>query len=66
MKEFLHIDAEALADEASRYLAAVEAFRAERCEPMWRAELPAGGAHHQPLPRSSPDSERRGAKRRQA
>ena len=33
-----HIDAEALICEVMRYLAAVDAFRAERCEPMWRPE----------------------------
>ena len=32
------IDAEALICEVMRYLAAVDAFRAERCEPMWRPE----------------------------
>jgi hypothetical protein len=33
-----HIDAEALICEVMRYLAVVDAFRAERCEPMWRPE----------------------------
>jgi hypothetical protein len=33
-----HIDAEALICEVMRYLIAVDAFRAERCEPMWRPE----------------------------
>ena len=32
------IDAEALICEVMRHLAAVDAFRAERCEPMWRPE----------------------------
>jgi hypothetical protein len=30
---------EALIREISRYLAAVEVFRAERCEPTWLPEL---------------------------
>ena len=34
-----HIDSEALILEVSRYLAAVDAFRTEDCEPMWLAEL---------------------------
>ena len=33
-----HIDAEALICEVMRYLDTVDAFRAERCEPMWRRE----------------------------
>jgi hypothetical protein len=31
-------DVQVLLTEARRYLAAVEAFRAESCEPYWRAE----------------------------
>lgn len=39
------IDIEKLLDEISRYLQAVEVFRAERCEPRWEPELrPARGA----------------------
>lgn len=34
-----HIGQE-LIDEIDRYLAAVEVFRAEGCEPTWRSELP--------------------------
>ena len=34
---------EALIPEIERYLAAVEAFRAEGCEPRWRAERDGGG-----------------------
>ena len=39
MNEQVHIDSEALIREIRRYLAAVDAFRAERCEPTWRPEL---------------------------
>jgi hypothetical protein len=39
----LHTDAEALILEIRRYLAAVDTFRAEHCEPTWLAELPPGG-----------------------
>ena len=33
----------ALIPEIERYLIAVEAFRAEGCEPRWRAEHDSGG-----------------------
>jgi hypothetical protein len=33
------IDSDALIVEIMRYLAAVDAFRAEHCEPTWRPEL---------------------------
>jgi hypothetical protein len=33
-----------LMTEVGRYLAAVEVFRAERCEPTWRPELVPGPA----------------------
>jgi hypothetical protein len=33
-----------LAEEAQRYLAAVDAFRAEGCEPEWRSEVPPAGS----------------------
>ena len=33
-----HIDSEGLICDVMRYLAAVDDFRAERCEPMWRPE----------------------------
>lgn len=36
-----------LAEEAQRYLAVVEFFRAQGCGPHWRAEQPAAGV---PLP----------------
>jgi hypothetical protein len=39
MESQAHIDAEALIREATRYLAAVDAFRAERCEPTWRPDV---------------------------
>lgn len=35
-----HINAEKLLLEVTRYLAAIEVFRAERCEPTWIAEAP--------------------------
>ena len=45
MNRPIHIDSEALMREISRYLAAVDVFRAESCEPTWLAELgPNGGA----------------------
>ena len=39
MKRQGHIDSEALILEVTRYLAAVDAFRTESCEPMWLPEL---------------------------
>ena len=36
------LDVEALIVEATRYLAVVEVFRAEHCEPTWQPELLAG------------------------
>ncbi len=39
MNEPGHIDSEALMLEVTRYLAAVDAFRTESCEPMWLPEL---------------------------
>ena len=39
MNEELGTDAETLTEEVARYLAAVDAFRAEDCEPTWRPEL---------------------------
>jgi hypothetical protein len=38
VNEQLLIDIEALAEEVDRYLAAVDLFRAEDCEPTWRVE----------------------------
>jgi hypothetical protein len=39
MQGKLHIDAQALMREIACYLAVVDAFRAERCEPRWLPEL---------------------------
>jgi hypothetical protein len=42
MNEPSHIS-EALIREIARYLAAVDVFRAERCEPKWLPERSSGG-----------------------
>ena len=39
MDEQGHIESEALMLEVTRYLAAVDVFRTENCEPMWLPEL---------------------------
>ena len=39
MNEQGHIDSGALIFEVTRYLAAVDAFRTESCEPMWLPEF---------------------------
>jgi hypothetical protein len=39
MTEKLHIDSGALMREIACYLAVVDAFRAEHCEPRWLPEL---------------------------
>lgn len=39
MNEHGHIDSEELIREITRYLAAVDVFRTENCEPMWLPEL---------------------------
>ena len=39
----LHTEAAALMREIARYLAAVDAFRAELCEPTWLPELSLSG-----------------------
>jgi hypothetical protein len=39
MNRKLDIDCTALMREIGRYLAAVDVFRAERCEPTWLPEL---------------------------
>ena len=44
MKELTHIDPGALICEIARYLAAIDVFRAERCEPTWLPEPVAAGA----------------------
>jgi hypothetical protein len=38
MNAIVHIDADELLDEVARYLATVDTFRAEGCEPSWRRE----------------------------
>jgi hypothetical protein len=38
MKDTLATDLGSVVDEAIRYLAAVDAFRALNCEPSWRPE----------------------------
>jgi hypothetical protein len=57
MNEQLHIDADELFLEIARYLAAVDLYRAECCEPTWlpesarstvAAELPQTRAEHAP------------------
>jgi hypothetical protein len=44
MNAKLHIDAHELMREIARYLAVVDAFRAERCEPTWLPEPAPRGA----------------------
>jgi hypothetical protein len=39
----LHIDSPALMREIARYLAVIDAFRDELCEPTWHAELAPSG-----------------------
>ena len=48
MKRQGHIDSEALILEATRYLAVVDAFRTESCEPMWLPELVSRASESQP------------------
>jgi hypothetical protein len=50
--------AERLGREAARYLAVVEAFRDEGCQPLWRAEPVAPGAASRPS--ASADAEETG------
>ena len=38
MDELIHIDRKELFLEIARYLAAVDLYRAENCEPTWRPE----------------------------
>ena len=38
MNELIHIDRKELFLEIARYLAAVDLYRAEQCEPTWRPE----------------------------
>jgi hypothetical protein len=44
MNRKLHADAAALMREIARYLAVVDAFRAELCEPTWLPEPTPSGA----------------------
>ena len=64
MQQIDHIDSDALIREVMRYLAAVDAFRAEKCEPMWRAELFARDALVLPGPVASAPGSRRPETRR--
>jgi hypothetical protein len=58
------IDAETLFDEVVRYLAAVDAFRAERCEPMWRPErVPSEAFESNPQLSRTSGSRRSGTRR---
>jgi hypothetical protein len=67
MNAIAHIDTEALIREAARYLAAVDVFRAERCEPTWRPELDPRDPLLPRAPRSPRQGSRSsGASRRQA
>jgi hypothetical protein len=43
VKEQARIDPEAMIREVTRYLAAVDTFRAANCEPIWRPELESSG-----------------------
>ena len=45
MTERFHIDTDRLIGEISRYVAAVEAFRAAGCEPTWQPEAAALSVH---------------------
>jgi hypothetical protein len=57
MNRKLDIDAQALMREVARYLAAVDVFRQERCEPTWLPELaPSGRAG--PLTQGHPSARR--------
>ena len=38
MNEMTHIDRKKLLTEIARYLAVVDLYRAEHCEPTWRPE----------------------------
>ena len=49
MNDTLHTGTEELVDEITRYLAAVDVFRAEDREPIWRPEIAAAPT---PEPRS--------------
>lgn len=56
MNEQTHIDSGALMREIARYLAAVDAFRAELCEPTWLPELAPAGAAGALLPARTTDA----------
>jgi hypothetical protein len=53
----IHIDIESLIAEIQRYLAAVDAFRAESCEPIWLPEP------YWPTPAGTPGRRARGGAR---
>jgi hypothetical protein len=56
--------AETLADEVARYLAVVDAFRAQDSEPTWRPELvPSDGLRSEQRPSRQPGQRRSGAQR---
>lgn len=40
MNDTLDTSTEELVEEIARYLGAIDAFRADGCEPTWRPELP--------------------------
>ena len=48
MNEQIHIDPDELFLEITRYLAAVEAYRALHCEPMWLPESAPSQASDEP------------------
>ncbi|HEY4621606.1 MAG TPA: hypothetical protein VIG93_07875 [Gaiellaceae bacterium] len=58
MNDTVTIDTASLVDEVQRYLAAVDSFRAEHCEPTWLPEL----ALRRTVPQSVPARVERAAK----
>jgi hypothetical protein len=49
MDEQLHIDSDELFLEIARYLAAVDVYRGENCEPTWLAESAPSPVSVEPL-----------------
>ena len=49
MNDEIHIDQSALLDEIARYLATVELFRSESCEPTWLPESVASPTLWEPV-----------------
>lgn len=47
---FEHTAMKTLSEEIDRYLAVVDLFRAEGCEPAWRAEVVRGPVSSSPAP----------------